>query len=1047
MSRIHATRALAVLLSIAFVLAALPAVHAGDGDGKKKRDDFDFGPDAPQPRTPSGRTPTKPGPRTAPPNSDPIAAEVARLARWPARSAQLAAEALFLRGNDAIPYLMRALNDGEFAVQPGAATVLGRIGEPVHIQVILRAAAKRANGHRAEEFFEAAWNLDPKKTKSWLIGFLPISDRPIFRSLSAKFLAKRVNADDRDRVEGLLRSRKPPVRAAGLELLRPAGVEDAEARMIAALSDISPDVCRRAALLLGMDMTPERARNMNDLARAGEARERAYATLALVDAMRAKQTTNTFERPTLVELSGRRGLLHPDKLNRAAAAIGLAYGALDATDTALTALLDSTVMEVLIDAVGGEHYRDYASFMEPVFTALKRLSGRQDLPDNAVAWARWWRETKSSFRSRRPLRSLSDNMLPRAWIEYRAIAEDGRRVKANFSSADGLARKGSFLLPREAFGALVSALESAGVFDSEAGEAPRADEHISVSIRVADQRRRLVLSPSDTSGHYMRLRMRFQSLIDANIWQRYRDTDQSVDLKSWYRTNAKLMAEAAPDERDMLLASAIVYAYDDLADADERRAALDRLQSMEAPLTRAQLKDLARNLAGEAAFGELEAEGLAWIAEQADAEVRENVISVLAERRESQAQEVLSGLLERGGTTRIREGFSDPRAGMRASAALAARRTIQRESRGDPKLAKASGQFEGFEPGLEVLALDDEAEVRIQALVAQAALDVPGVPKQLEDVYKGGNLGVKLKVTEALGELPGGQGHPWLTFVVSEERSRGSARLRAVALQSMARSKHPNATRLLGYYLMNDTDPGVQKAASDSLAELGTPDARFAILDPLNREQLAAPAKARLLRTLARFDGEIVDVMLRRHLSDADLEVEAEAALGAAERRIPEAVPTLMQLLRRGTPDQRSRGLRALESLTSRRFEATGYSILAERYEQWYERARGQGFRRWFRDALKERGYDVGSMGSFVDGEADLRAVPTLISALRDPDPVLRRNAALSLRDVTDLELGEVDRGTPPRDAARVAERWSEWWNQKGRALLDAKSGAGAGKR
>jgi HEAT repeat protein len=1040
MSRIYVSRALAALLSLAFVFAPLPAVHAGDGDGKpKKRDDFDFGTDGPA-RPQPGRTPTRPGPRVAPADADPIAAEVARLSRWPARSSQLAAEALFLRGNEAIPYLVRALDDGDFAVQPGAATVLGRIGEPVHIQAILRAAAKRANGHRAEEFFEAAWNLDPKKTKTWLIGFLPISDRPIFRTLSAKFLAARVNSEDRDRVDGLLRSRKPAVRAAGLELLQPAGVEDAEARMTAALSDISPEVSRRAALLLGMDMTPERGRRLNDLARAGEARERAYALLALVDAMRAKQTVNTFERATLVETSGRRGLLHPDKLNRAAAAVGLAYGALDSTDSALTALLDSTVMEVLIDAVGGEHFRDYASFMEPVFTALKRLSGRQDLPDNAIAWARWWREAKSSFRSRRPLRDLSASMLPRAWIEYRAIAGDGRRVKADFSPADGLARPDSFLLSGEAFAALVSALQNAGVFESEAGETPRADEHISISIRVADQRRRLILAPSDTSGHYMRLRMRFQSLIDANIWQRYRDTDRAVDLKSWWRTNSKLMAEAAPDERDMLLASAIVYAYDDLRDEDERRAALDRLQSMESGLTRAQLKDLARNLAGEAAFGALEAEGLAWIVEQADQEVRENVITVLADRREPQAQKVLSDLLERGGLERIREGFSDPRAGMRASAALAARRTIQRESNGNPKLAKASAQFEALEPGLEVLALDDEAHVRIQALVAQAALDQTGIPKQLEEIYKGGNLGVKLEVTEALGDLPGGQGHPWLTFVVSEERTRESARLRAVALQSMARSKHPNAVRLLGYYLMNDADAGVQKAASDSLAELGTPDARFVVLDPLNREQLAAPAKARLLRTLARFDGEIVDVMLRRHLSDADLEVEAEAALGAAERRIPEAVPTLIQLLRRGTPDQRSRGLRAMELLTSKRFDATGYSILAERYEQWYERARGQGFRRWLRDALKERGYDVGSMGSFVDGEADLRAVPTLISAMRDPDPVIRRNAAVSLEDVTGLSVGEVDRGTPPRDVARMADRWSEWWDQKGRALLDSKS-------
>ena len=238
-----------LLLVVACGLAPQTAQADDDNKPRKKtpRDGFDFG----------GRTPGEAPPRTTPTGSPrpgandaelkPVEREIKRLARWPAREAQLAAEALFLRGKEAIPYLVLALKSGDPSVQPGAATVLGKIGSEEHVHPILSAGAVRVNGHRADDFFRAAYSLSPEATKRWLIGFLPLSDRPMFRALAARFLSTKVGPEDKDRVLALLESNKSSVRAAGLELLEPAGVQDAEDRLVAALSDFSPAVAKKAA--------------------------------------------------------------------------------------------------------------------------------------------------------------------------------------------------------------------------------------------------------------------------------------------------------------------------------------------------------------------------------------------------------------------------------------------------------------------------------------------------------------------------------------------------------------------------------------------------------------------------------------------------------------------------------------------------------------------------------------------------------------------------------------------------------------------------------
>ena len=119
--------------------------------------------------------------------ADPLQEELQALKTWPDKKGVRAAESLLLRGPETVPYLVEILNAKESPYQPGAAWVLGHLGEPAHIQVILRAAAKRRTGGRADAFFKAAWNLDPAKTKHWLFSFLTLN-RPVFRQKATEFL-------------------------------------------------------------------------------------------------------------------------------------------------------------------------------------------------------------------------------------------------------------------------------------------------------------------------------------------------------------------------------------------------------------------------------------------------------------------------------------------------------------------------------------------------------------------------------------------------------------------------------------------------------------------------------------------------------------------------------------------------------------------------------------------------------------------------------------------------------------------------------------------
>lgn len=1033
--------------AVAFAWAAAPA-RADDDD--KARKGFDFGgDDKPARPTKDSRKKGRSGRAGATDSgfrAGPVEEELAELRSWPDRKATRAAEKLFLRGTEVVPHLVRTLNEGDPAIQAGAAWVLGKVGEAAHVPIILRAAAKRPNASRASVFFKAAYGLDAEVTRRWLISFLTLSTKPVFRDKAAQFLSTKVTAADQGRILNLLEADRPHVRIAGLRLLVPAEVPEADERLIQALSDLSPAVAYEATRLLAQRGDEGMVKRLNAMARDGGARERSYAVLAMVEIARALGT-NPFELETVAELTGRRGILHPERFPRGVAAVGLGFGALDSRDPNVAVLLDSRVIDTIINTLGGAHFRDFGSFSPSAFAALRRLSGK-NLPDTAVAWAKWWGEVRGSFRARRPLQKLDPADVPQAYVTFEAIESTGRRLRGSFVADGGADRKGAFLLKRRVFEGLVAFLEGEGLFDGEERGGTLASEHVAVTLGVMNQRKRMSVSAEVVGGSetekrelrqkYDRIKMRMDALIAANVWQRYRDADRWPDHNAWWKANVDPLMQASPGERRAMLQSAIVYSFDNLENDVARAEALARLQEMKAELTGAEVRQLVTQLTTSDSFGSMESDGLMWVIAQGHGEAREEMVEAVAVRSEPEAQNILAGLLLDGGVERIRKAFADERPNVRAAASHAARLYVESDDvrQLDPESrVRAYGRLR---PGLEVLSVDEDPTVSVRALLALAYLGEPGIVRKLEALYRGGNFNVKLEVTRALGYVPDRSAHQLLTRVMAEERTDGkSGALRAAALEAMARTNHKDAVRLLRYYLLNDSDDRVQEAAGRTLVELGTDEARFAIIEHLTGGEPDPVRRARLVDVLGRFDSPIVPSLLRKYLGDRDSRVQASAALRAADHNMAEAFPFLLRLLRKGEGVKRERAREALEVLTSVRFGETGYTALAQEYEEWYEdpRVKGMTDRHWFREALKRKGYDVGPLASYLAEEQDLSAVPMLTRALRDKDSIIRRNAAVALERLTGRSFGDVGREMSLKDAQAIADQWAGW-------LLRLRSGA-----
>lgn len=989
------------------------------------------------PQAPDGQKPG-PDPKGAPaPKSrqpkpvlptDAISVAIRGLSTWPGQDGVRAAETLLLAGPEATQALVDALATGDPAVKPGAAWVLGKTGASEHVPVIVRAAVERSSGQRIETFFEAAWELDAVLTKKWLFSFLSL-ERPVFRKRATEFLAERITPDDRPKIDALINAgaKSQGVRIAGLELLARTKMPDALDKVVASLGDPWPDVAKRAASILAPVEDDAMMARLNKLARDGEVRERSYAILSLVEACRLARV-NRFEAATIPTLAGRRGLLHPDRLPRAAAAIGLAWGGLDSTDSAIGTALDADVVSVLIETAGGDHFLDYDAVLEPIFTSLRRLSGL-DLAATAKPWAQWWQENLGTFRARRTLTAVIDADVPRSRVTFDGVDAEGRRHRATFTPESGDRVEGAYVLPMKAYRALLESLEDAGIFKGNDDQRQLADEHVAVRVGVLNQERRLVLEPSLDDPRYALTQARFEALEEGNLWQKYRDISEFPEEEVWWRKQSQMFASVDSATRKSWLLTMIVRSFDDLQTDGDRVEALDRIDQMSAGLSDVDAETLLSFATSARAFGPIEARVVQMVAGLHRRSLSEPLLEALARGTSPAAIQTLARILSDEGPVRIREAFADPRPTVRMASGEAAMILLASDLAKDAQVKERIGTV--IEPGLRALLADPDPIVRVKAAGALGMLGDPTMLEKLQDIYRDGDGSTKIAVADALGRVGGAAVQPLLVRIVGEIGG-DSAPIRAAALEAMARSGNKEFVRILAFYMLNDADLSVRRSAEAALVSTRADEGKTALIELLDAGTLDAQKRAIVVRALASFDGIEVREVLGRLLEDKDHRVGDQAALGLARQSESVAVPNLIAILRRPEEPLRQSALEALQELTSTAFLVTGYEANADQYEAWFRTHRQGGDRAWFRDALARRGYDTTALAVYVQGKSDLNAVPTLLKALHDEDPVIRKNSDVALRRISGESFGLVERATSREDAATIANRWSTWWMRVG---------------
>jgi len=367
---------------------------------------------------------------------NPLRVTIERLGGWPSDRSRRAAEILIVQKEKSLKPVLGVLisqHRSDVRLKPGAAYVLGRIGDKSNATTLILVAAESDQHRYAQVYLEAAHNLDPERAVKEAFRFFHLRATTL-RHQATKFVRAHIHKENLSQVIELLDRKHAPLsvtREIGLQMLdRMYQLGEVDWATISehiykSLGDTSPQVAKRAMLLCAARRDERDNENVKALNRlitrdVSYWRERSYATLALAIHSSAYRV-QPFTEEALEALQGARGLQHPKELlAQGSAAYGLAQVALRTSDPKLVKLLDRAIPIVLIEAVGAgnRHYKDFSTVMPLAYTMLRRITGK-NFPDHAPIWSQWWRDHGHRFRAKRELIEVVDEDLPTTVLDVR----------------------------------------------------------------------------------------------------------------------------------------------------------------------------------------------------------------------------------------------------------------------------------------------------------------------------------------------------------------------------------------------------------------------------------------------------------------------------------------------------------------------------------------------------------------------------------------------------------------------------------------------------
>ena len=129
----------------------------------------------------------------------------------------------------------------------------------------------------------------------------------------------------------------------------------------------------------------------------------------------------------------------------------------------------------------------------------------------------------------------------------------------------------------------------------------------------------------------------------------------------------------------------------------------------------------------------------------------------------------------------------------------------------------------------------------------------------------------------------------------------------------------------------------------------------------------ASPERVALVNVLARFSSNTPVALLQSVLSGDDPLSADAAALGLARRWDDSAIGQLIRMTESGRNPRAA--VRHLQMLSSYATNAEEFDRQAANYKAWYKVNSTGNPRTWFREALKQRGYDTNPLNPLMKGD------------------------------------------------------------------------------
>jgi len=985
------------LAGLILALLLLPPTFAQDDEpdlglkNRPRRKDDDkpkFGDPPPKPEKPDK-------PKTEPKVADPVGALLDKLITWPDDDARQAMTQLAVAKDAALPRVRALLSHKKREMRGAAAEWLGRHGTKEDAARIATAALDRRVGSRATVYLEAIARKDVSAAIDCALEMVKTSPR-VMKERAALFLRSRIASVDRARVEALLKAKTSNARLFALEILAKGfGPDAARDAAFGLLGDRSPEVCLRAAIALGSDA--EARERLISTAKPFDTREAHYAMLAIALSGVA-EGKQPIDAETIRMLLGSAGIDSLDELPRAVAAIALGHAGFLERDEAVDAALDTRILPALLDSIGGSRFfRDIPAVRDPSIQVLGLLTGQRFGP-SVRGWRDWWATNRIGFRARRLLRSIR----PADYRELRLEILVPGRPSEMFSGAPADLVRGALIFDAARAEALVGKLNDLGFFGDE-WSASRRKGDLAVFAEVRGRERLRATSPARVGEKLDDLVRTIETYRNDLGWQRYWDRSEFPRPERFIEAKAPEFAlSVSADRRAAALKRVIAEALDDLT-STQRLAALRRMASLDGtpPLDLRLAAQLLRLVEAETGFGVFAREATELLVREHEAEIRDQLIDVLAKARGHDAPRLLSAALAAYGPEFVARSTVDSRSVVRRAAARA---------------LESSESVDAI-TRLEALLMDEERSVRVQALVSLGALQAESAKDEIARLaVESKEIEVRCAAIRALGAVGRGSVTTTLIDALRDEQ----VAVRIAAIQGLRATGVREALAPLFFALARDKHGAVRTMAGQAIVAFGGDEAKAGLARLADDESARPNARVVAVKSLWRLGAvaELAEILESESPVIAD---EAAFALGGLRDR--RGVPRLLDAL--AAKRNPSRALTALEGASARTFGPRPAAELATLFLGWWRSHKEGTPTDWLLSALNDRGYRIESLGG---DRMDPDVLRVLVIALRDDSWAIRHAASRELAARAGEDLGEIGKFDAREEAERVAELWRRWW-------------------